>query len=120
MKEQTLRHGGNDEKAVETMNQALNMIREDEMRSCLVMIERGEYSNYRNFSTNGVMIQGQNPDNLSEILKKNTGSLEGLHNNYHVYIGGFTGPRKSMKTRIGHMTCVPIAAFDPVFWIHHW
>ena len=117
VKEQTLRHGGNDEKAVSAMNQALNMIREDEMRSSLVMIERGEYSNYPNFSTNGVRIK---LDNLSEILEKNTGSLEGLHNNYHVYIGGFTGPREPMTTKIGHMTCVPIAAFDPVFWIHHW
>ncbi|MCJ1400073.1 hypothetical protein MMC11_003276 [Xylographa trunciseda] len=119
VKEQTLRHGGNADEAVKALNQALNMIREDEMRSSLVMIEKGEYSNYLNFSTNGVMTQGRDPNNLSKILKKNTGSLEGLHNNYHLYIGGFTGPRRAIETTIGHMTCPPIAAFDPVFWIHH-
>ncbi|MCJ1284989.1 hypothetical protein MMC26_004326 [Xylographa opegraphella] len=119
VKEQTLRHGGNDDDAVEAMNQALNMIREDEMRASLVMIERGEYSNYLNFSTNGVEIEGPDPDDISAILKKNTGSLEALHNNYHVYIGGFTGPRGPKGKKTGHMTCVPVAAFDPVFWIHH-
>ncbi|MCJ1439065.1 hypothetical protein MMC27_008456 [Xylographa pallens] len=119
VKEQTLRHGGNDAGAFNAMNQALNMIREDEMRSSLVMIDKGQYSNFRNFSTNGVMMQRPDPDDLSKILEKNTGSLEGLHNNYHVYIGGFTGTRQDIKTKTGHMTCVPIAAFDPVFWFHH-
>jgi Common central domain of tyrosinase len=40
-------------------------------------------------------------------------SLEDIHGSIHVFTGG-TGP-----TRTGHMTHVPVAAFDPVFWLHH-
>lgn len=40
-------------------------------------------------------------------------SLEYLHNNLHNWIGG-TGP-----SQIGHMNDVPVAAFDPIFWLHH-
>ena len=35
-------------------------------------------------------------------------SLEGIHNNIHVWTGGK-----------GHMSQVPVAAFDPIFWLHH-
>jgi Common central domain of tyrosinase len=38
------------------------------------------------------------------------GSIEGMHNNYHGLIGGSGG----------HMNHPSIAAFDPVFWMHHW
>ncbi|KAM7203335.1 hypothetical protein V8F33_002326 [Rhypophila sp. PSN 637] len=38
-----------------------------------------------------------------------SGSIEGFHGNYHIFIGGNSG----------HMSVVPIAAFDPVFWLHH-
>lgn len=37
-------------------------------------------------------------------------SLESLHNNIHVWIGG---PNN------GHMTIVPVSAFDPTFMLHH-
>lgn len=97
------------------MNNSLNKIREDEMRACLSMIEQGGYSNFYAFSTAGVVIKGTDPD-TSQILQENTGSVEGLHNNYHVYVGGFSGS----DSNTGHMSCVPVAAFDPVFWIHHW
>lgn len=96
------------------MNQNLNKIREDEMRASLSMIEQGGYSNFMAFSTAGVVIKGTNPD-TNQILQDNTGSIEGLHNNYHVYVGGFSGD----DSNTGHMSCVPVAAFDPVFWIHH-
>jgi len=36
-------------------------------------------------------------------------SLEGVHNNIHNWTGG----------SYGHMSSVPIAAFDPIFWFHH-
>lgn len=85
------------------------------MRACLSMIEQGGYSNFYAFSTAGVVIKGTDPD-TSQILQDNTGSVEGLHNNYHVYVGGFGGN----DSNTGHMSCVPVAAFDPVFWIHHW
>jgi tyrosinase len=39
-------------------------------------------------------------------------SLENIHGSIHVFTGR-TGPS------IGHMTHVPVAAFDPVFWLHH-
>lgn len=97
------------------LNSNLNKVREDEMRASLSMIEAGGYSNFRAFSTAGVLIKGSDPD-TSQILQDNTGSIEGLHNNYHGYIGGFSGD----DSNTGHMSCVPIAAFDPVFWIHHW
>jgi tyrosinase len=40
-------------------------------------------------------------------------SLESIHGNIHVFTGG-TG-----RSRTGHMTHVPVAAFDPIFWLHH-
>lgn len=42
--------------------------------------------------------------------KDGSGSLEGsIHGNYHNLIGGS-----------GHMSTPSLAAFDPVFWFHHW
>lgn len=38
-----------------------------------------------------------------------SGSLEAIHGRYHVLIGG----------QSGHMSSVPVAAFDPMFWLHH-
>jgi hypothetical protein len=40
-------------------------------------------------------------------------SLENIHGSIHVFTGG-TGP-----TRTGYMTHVSVAAFDPIFWLHH-
>ena len=40
-------------------------------------------------------------------------SLEGVHGTVHNCTGG-TVPRRS-----GHMTSIPVAAFDPIFWLHH-
>ncbi|KIW32469.1 uncharacterized protein PV07_04014 [Cladophialophora immunda] len=37
------------------------------------------------------------------------GSIEALHGNYHTLVGGPNG----------HMSSPSIAAFDPVFWLHH-
>lgn len=39
-------------------------------------------------------------------------SLEYIHNNIHNWIGGFDG-------YVGHMADVPVAAFDPIFYMHH-
>lgn len=38
-----------------------------------------------------------------------THQLEQLHNNVHVWVGGDQG----------HMSDIPFAAFDPIFWAHH-
>jgi tyrosinase len=40
-------------------------------------------------------------------------SLEYVHNNIHNWTGGF-------DDYMGHMTEVPVAAFDAIFWMHHW
>lgn len=37
------------------------------------------------------------------------GSIEGVHDTIHDVSG-----------RGGHMSAVPYAAFDPLFWLHHW
>ncbi|KAI4599576.1 hypothetical protein KJ359_002023 [Pestalotiopsis sp. 9143b] len=41
-------------------------------------------------------------------------SLEYIHNNVHNDAGGFR-PAEG----VGHMSDVPVAAFDPLFWMHH-
>jgi tyrosinase len=39
-------------------------------------------------------------------------NLEFIHNNIHNWTGGF-------GTFMGHMTEVPVAGFDPIFFMHH-
>ncbi|KAF4951188.1 hypothetical protein FGADI_7679 [Fusarium gaditjirri] len=41
-------------------------------------------------------------------------NLEQIHNSVHDFTGG-----GSDRAGIGHMGSVPVAAFDPVFWLHH-
>ncbi|WYZ43577.1 hypothetical protein EsH8_VII_000013 [Colletotrichum jinshuiense] len=42
-------------------------------------------------------------------------SLEYIHNNLHGFIGGSGG----FQGGIGHMMNVPVAAYDPIFYMHH-
>lgn len=42
-------------------------------------------------------------------------SIEGIHNTVHTVSGGAGGNGVSG----GHMTYLPLASFDPIFWIHH-
>jgi tyrosinase len=37
------------------------------------------------------------------------GAVEQIHNNIHVWTGG----------QDGHMSQIPFAAYDPIFWAHH-
>ena len=47
-------------------------------------------------------------------------SSENLHNNMHDWCGGpVTKPDFHMASQMGHMAHVPLAAFDPIFWVHH-
>lgn len=51
-------------------------------------------------------------------------SLEGIHNNIHAYTGYVRSapgrPRLMRGSGVGgHMSEVPVAAFDPIFWLHH-
>ena len=42
-------------------------------------------------------------------------SLEGIHNTVHVALGGLG----SNGITGGHMTYLPVASFEPAFWLHH-
>ena len=47
-------------------------------------------------------------------------SSENLHNNMHDWCGGpVTEPDAQKVSQVGHMSHVPLAAFDPIFWVHH-
>lgn len=37
-------------------------------------------------------------------------NIEFIHNNIHYWAGG----------NGGHMSQIPVATFDPIFWLHHW
>ena len=37
-------------------------------------------------------------------------NIEFIHNNIHYWAGGDGG----------HMSQIPVATFDPIFWLHHW
>ncbi|KAK4145629.1 common central domain of tyrosinase-domain-containing protein [Dichotomopilus funicola] len=50
---------------------------------------------------------GQTDGNASTLL-----NLEFIHNNIHVWVGGF-------GDYTGHMAKVPVAGFDPIFFMHH-
>ena len=44
------------------------------------------------------------------------GPLESIHDDLHGWCrGGGSG-----QLAYGHMPWVPVAAFDPIFWLHHW
>ncbi|EWG47520.1 hypothetical protein FVEG_07596 [Fusarium verticillioides 7600] len=113
--ERTCRHGGSEPYNTSLLNTRLNEVREDQTRACLAMIEDKVYSNFKAFSTDAIMDPDIGP---TKALRKTTGSIEGFHNAYHGYIGGFAGNPKDKITG-GHMGSVPVAGFDPIFWIHH-
>ncbi|EFY96910.2 tyrosinase [Metarhizium robertsii ARSEF 23] len=50
-------------------------------------------------------------------------SLEMIHNNIHVWTGGWVEGPVTKVTGVpvtaGHMADVPVASFDPIFWLHH-
>lgn len=43
-------------------------------------------------------------------------SLESIHNVLHAWCGG--GGKDQLA--YGHMSWQSVAAFDPIFWLHHW
>ncbi|KAL1639607.1 hypothetical protein SLS58_007807 [Diplodia intermedia] len=97
----TVRHARPGSNAVDdfaALDLVLNRDREAELRIMLDLIESAPYADYRNFATSA----------LSDAPNATSGSLEDLHGSYHVNVGG-----------AGHMSRVPVAAFDPVFWLHH-
>ncbi|KAF8316753.1 Di-copper centre-containing protein [Clavulina sp. PMI_390] len=61
------------------------------------------FTGYAAFASTRYLEQKQLPP--AEYL-----SLEDIHNNIHGWTGGNDG---------GHMSIVPVAAFDPIFYLHH-
>jgi len=49
-------------------------------------------------------------DSSSSTKVMNDMNIEFIHNNIHYWVGGDGG----------HMSQIPVATFDPVFWFHHW
>ncbi|KAF5583284.1 tyrosinase precursor (monophenol monooxygenase) [Fusarium pseudoanthophilum] len=104
---QTIRHGGSDADATASLNDDLNQERENRIRLCLALIEDEVYRNFRTFCTNAVFPKPN--EEPKATLERASGSIEDLHNSYHMIIGGDTG----------HMNDPSTAAFDPIFWMHH-
>lgn len=82
------------------MNAELNNVRESNVTSILDMVQ--DYDNYESFASDS-----QTPGAA--------GNLESVHGGYHVSIGG-----DGSQGAVGWMSAVWTAAFDPVFWLHHW
>nr|6JU5_A Chain A, Tyrosinase [Aspergillus oryzae] len=59
----------------------------------------------------------------NEQAPKNWMNLEAIHNNVHNWVGGFMFSRPGRHDLklwgAGHMSSVPVAAYDPIFWLHH-
>lgn len=66
-------------------------------------------------------VQGKGPD---DATKPNVyDSAESLHDFLHGVCGGNKVEHKEATRTLfllGHMSNVPVAAFDPIFWVHHW
>ncbi|KAI9713808.1 MAG: hypothetical protein M1820_000538 [Bogoriella megaspora] len=69
------------------------------------MLTPGVLQSYRQFATTGYNAK----DPWIAYL-----SLEYIHNNLHNWIGG-----TDLSDGAGQMGDVPVAAFDPIFWMHH-
>jgi tyrosinase len=54
-------------------------------------------------------------DDSRSSSRRCSNSLEGIHNTIHTAMGGSGGNGVSG----GHMTYLPLASFDPAFWLHH-
>ncbi|KAL9113600.1 MAG: hypothetical protein Q9227_002338 [Pyrenula ochraceoflavens] len=92
-------------KPVTAMNYQLNMAREGSNTFFISMVKDPAYKYYADVGTNAINTFGGGSKGSSADPK---GSLESIHNNYHGRIGGG-----------GQMSDPSVAAFDPVFWIHH-
>lgn len=84
---------------VMALNQTIQMFRAPNIELLMNMMTQRKYDTYYNFACT----HRKRGDPIAN------GSLEGLHNQYHGLIGG----------NGGHMSEVPTAAFDPIFWLHH-
>lgn len=63
---------------------------------------------YSTFATTGDVPSKKTEDkeNVTDDL-----NIEFIHNAIHGFVGG---------DNYGHMSQIPVASFDPLFWLHHW
>ena len=90
---------------VQDLRSVLNSQREPMVELMLRIVQDHKYDKYLDFASTSPrkIDNGRLPPGAPR------GSLEALHNTYHASCGGE-----------GHMARVPVAAFDPIFWQHHW
>lgn len=88
------------------LSDALNSGREGRNTLALALIHSQPYANLSTVASDKL----EKGDMTIFSSQDGSGSLEGsIHGNYHNLIGG-----------PGHMSTPSLAAFDPVFWFHHW
>ncbi|KXT13907.1 hypothetical protein AC579_2638 [Pseudocercospora musae] len=103
----TLRYPTSDAKDATSQEQqattAFNQLRENIQDQVYALLANCD--NYLHFAT----------DDSSSPAGKCANSLEGIHNTIHTTCGG----AGSSSVSGGHMTYLPLASFDPIFWMHH-
>ncbi|KAM0197862.1 hypothetical protein ACHAPI_004594 [Fusarium lateritium] len=72
------------------------------------MFSKGYNSTWGHFASTKWIAEGEACPETGYI------SLEYIHNNVHNLTGG-----SDYAAGMGHMSDVPVAAFDPIFWLHH-
>lgn len=98
----TSRHPATNKPAI-AMTRQLNMMRESLITLYNTFLVDEKYQFYSDIATNAFGGGPKGPNNRGK------GSMESLHGTYHSLIGG-----------TGQMGDPKFAAFDPVFWFHHW
>ncbi len=93
---------------VKDLNNKLNNVRESSLSYLLALVNSKPYGDLQTVASDRMLADGDMTAFAFNASPSGNGSLEGIHNNYHVYIGGD-----------GHMGDPRVAAFDPVFWLHH-
>lgn len=93
------RQGGYKESNVDELNDSLKKNQIDGVSQMIKLITLKEYKNWRSWSNHG----------WDTSFIYNHDSVEGFHDDYHGWLGG----------QYGHMSRPQIAAYDPVFWLHH-
>ena len=71
---------------------------------------------FESFATKRAIGHGGNPAEAGKDTRYDSG--EQLHDYIHGAVGGDLD-RKGGVGVLGHMSFVPVAAFDPIFWLHH-
>lgn len=90
------------------LNTALLKNRESNIEKMLNLFDKLKYKDYVAFAFKAY-VKDPGTGKLTKDVDPAFSSIESLHDSYHGLLGGG-----------GHLSSVPIAAFDPAFWIHHW